>query len=133
MKLPDVELFRFLIVGIIATLCDWGAFYVLAYPLNVHYGPAFIIALVVGALINYASNKKFTFRCTSRKVPHQFGVFFILMMMSLLIGMHVMGVLVEWFNAEAFFARIMTTGIMFFPNYLMHRYVTFNKNRWKQE
>ena len=126
------EFWVFFIVGAVATLVDWVSFWGMAMVLNVHYFASLVVSFSLGAVTNYILNKIFTFKDTAKKIVFQFSVFISLAVIALVISGILMFVFVDVLALNKMLSRIVTTGIVFFINYLMHRNITFNKKFFKQ-
>lgn len=118
---------KFALVGGIATGIDWGLFYILALKLNLYYQLSLIISFSSSAIFNYSFNKIFTFKSKSKKIIKQFFTFFVLSIIALLLSMLLMFIFIEVVSLEKMFSRILTTAIILFFNYAVHRSITFNK------
>ncbi len=123
--------FKYVIVGGIATIIDWGVFYFLALVGGFYYQLSLIISFACGGLTNYTLNKAFTFKCRSKMIIRQLVVFFIVSVLSLLLSMAIMFVLVDFVSIQKMNSRILTTGIMLIINYSLHRFIIFNKRIFK--
>ena len=126
-RLHKIEFSRYFIVGTIATLTDWGLFFILAVLLNIYYQFSLVAGLVSGAAVNYALNKLFTFRCKSRAIFRQLSVYSVVFLVSLAFSSMFMFVFVDIITIFKMYARMLTTFIMLVINYTMHKYLTFNK------
>ena len=130
-KLTKIEFIRYFIVGVIATIVDWGSFYILALRINFYYQFSLILSFSLGATTNYTLNKIFTFRCKSKQIIGQFSVFIIISIISVFLSMIIMFILIDLILLHKMFSRIFTTFIMVGVNYYMHKSVTFNKRFFK--
>ncbi len=117
---------RYAVSGGIATLTDWGVFYVAWHWAHVHYQLATVCAVSSGALVNYVLSKVFVFQCTSRRVIEQLGVYACITGLSLIANMGIMYVLVQLADIPAMVSRVLATALLLVANYLMHKLVTFN-------
>jgi len=115
--------------GGIATLADWGVCYAVLNRAGLHYQLATVCSFSAGALINYTLSKLFVFRCTSRRIAEQLGVYACITGVALLGTMGMMYVLVRLIGVPAMPSRMLTTGIMVLANYGLHKVITFNP-RW---
>lgn len=130
--MPQALFFSFLcyvLCGGLATIFDWGSFYVASYLLKWHYVLAVILSFSLGTLVNYISNKFITFHNFYKNIPLQFGVFLVGAGSALLLTALMMLLLVEYFHYSKMGARILVTGIMLFYNFNFHRYLTFGRLR----
>ncbi len=121
--------FLYALCGGLATLVDWGSFYIASYLLKWHYVLAVILSFSLGTLVNYISNKFITFHNFYKNIPLQFGVFLVGAGSALLLTALMMLLMVEYFHYSKMGARILVTGIMLFYNFNFHRCLTFGRLR----
>jgi len=126
-KLINIEFLRYVIAGGFATIVDWATYYCMAIVFSFHYQFALIVAFSMGSAANYAANKFFTFKCKSKKIVGQVSVHFTISICSLIMSMGIMYLLIDFSGGNKMTGRIITTIIMLALNYLMHKYITFNK------
>lgn len=130
-RLHSIEFIRYFMVGVAATLADWGMFYLLAVLFDVYYQFSLSAAIILGAIVYYTLNKIFTFRCKSRAIAQQLSVYAAVVIISLGISSVIMFLLIDILLVFKMNARILTTIVMFFMNYAMQKYLTFNKRVFK--
>ena len=121
--------FLYSLCGGLATLFDWGSFYVASYRWEWHYIAAVTLSFSLGTVVNYGSNKFITFKNYYKNIPLQFGVFLVGAGSALLLTALQMLLLVEYFRYSKMGARILVTAIMLFYNFCFHRYLTFGRLR----
>lgn len=121
------EISYYLAVGVFATTVDWLTFSAAIRGLNFPYQFALILALTFGGLAHYSANKIVTFKCHSRQYGSQIPLYIVLAIFTLCCSMGVMALLLKWFALDKLWARMLTTGVMIYPNYLLHKHLTFNK------
>lgn len=119
-------------VGGIATFVDWGSFYLSNKILLLPYYVAVLISFTLGATTNYLLNKTITFKDKTKQVGAQLGIYITVSLLSLAITMGFMFVLVNIVKIDALPARILTTGIMLMGNFVMHKFLTFNKELYER-
>lgn len=125
--LPPRDFMIYFCVGALATLMDWTSFSLLTLRFDIHYETALVLAYLTGASAHYTLNKWLTFQCRSKQLGSQLSLYLTLTSLSLLISMGIIAIFVRGFHLNPILARIMTTGFMVFPNYLLHKYITFSK------
>jgi len=126
-NLMQIQLFRYFIAGGLATIVDWGSFYLLAISAGINYQVALIISFILGSITNYILNKFFTFQCKSKKIAGQLSMHLTISGVSLLINMGLMYILVSTFSIGKMPSRVAITLIMLVVNFFMHKHLTFNK------
>lgn len=119
------EFIRFLIIGGIATIIDWSIFYLLSIKLGIYYQIALTISFMFALLFNFTLSKLFTFRNKSKNHLKQYGVYFFVSLVSLLLSMSIMYMFVDILVIDKMVSKVITTGIMLFVNYFSHKNISF--------
>ncbi len=132
MKLLDIiklkEFLPYFFIGGFTTLIDWSVFWCSLNRLHLNYGEALICAFVMASLFHFSANKWITFKCATKQLGSQYSVYIFVSLMSLMISLLCMTVFIKLIFLPKMIARIITTFLMLIPNYLTHKYITFNKN-----
>lgn len=123
-KLPTQFLF-FAFFGGLATLVDWGLFYLTHIRLGWHYLFSVTLTFILGSLISFSGNKYFNFCDSSRQVVRQYTLFVTVAGVGLLITYGLLIVLIDKLGLPAMAARIITTGLVLFYNYFSQKNITF--------
>jgi putative flippase GtrA len=126
------ELFPYIVIGGIATAIDWSVFSICVGWLHYYYQFSLILGYACGGVFHYCSNKFITFKCRSKQVGSQLSLYVVVGAAALLCSMGVMAILVNSLMINKILARILTTGIMILPNYLLHKHISFNKKIFTQ-
>lgn len=126
------ELFPYLVIGTLATMLDWTAFSIAIHKMGFHYEICLLIGYICGGSFHYITNKFITFKCRSKKLGSQLSIYILMGGISLSLSMGILAILVKGFMLNAIFSRVLTTGIMILPNYLLHKHVTFSKKLFLQ-
>lgn len=121
------ELFPYIMIGGIATTIDWSIFSVLVGLLHCNYLLSLVIGYASGGVFHYCSNKLITFQCKSKEIGSQLSLYVLVGAASLFCSMAVLALLVNVFPINKIVARIITTGLMILPNYLLHKHISFSK------
>jgi putative flippase GtrA len=120
----------YVVMGGTATGVDWLSF----YSLNVLGGYSYLFAVILsfslGAMINFLLNKFITFKDQTPQIIAQIGVYSLICLVSLLCSVMLMYVLIEWVRLRPMPARIVTTGILLFFNFIVHKFITFNQQTY---
>ena len=117
----------YVFVGAIATVIDWGTFFGVNSFFKIDYRIAVGISFTLGATANYILNKIVTFRDKTKQIVTQVGIYIAVTVFSLFCSVILMHIQVEIFEITPMTARVITTGIMLFANFLMHKFITFNQ------
>ena len=136
MQLSDIikltEFFPYVVIGVIATAIDWSIFSLSVTWLDLHYQFALVLACCTASATHYTANKFITFKCHSKQFASQLPIYITLMFVSLALSMGIMATFINLLMLNKILARILTTGIMIVPNYLMHKHITFSKKLFAQ-
>ena len=119
--------FLYAFCGGLATIFDWGTFYLANYILKWNYLIAVSLSFILGTLVNYTSNRIITFSNYYKNIPLQYGVFLIGAGCALFLTYLQMILFVEALRFSPMRARIIVTGIMLFFNFTFHKSFTFGK------
>lgn len=122
---------RYAVVGGVATVVDWGLFYIVGVVLNFHYQVALLVSLLLGTVTNYCLNKIFTFKNKSTRIAEQFGTHVVVSGIAFLLSLALMYLFIDIFQMAKMSGRIITTAILLGVNYLMHKNLTFNDKFFK--
>lgn len=121
------EFLPYFVIGGMATSLDWFIFWVLVTFFHWHYELSLVIGFVIAGIFHFAANKFFTFECHSKKIGSQYFLHIFVTMMGLILSMAMIAFFVNILLFEKMWARILTTALLLFPNYLLHKFITFNK------
>ena len=117
----------YIFCGGIATIMDWGSFYIITYIIGWNYIIAVTLSFMCGSIINYSLNKIITFRNKYKSIHFQFCLYLIGACSSLLLTYVLMLLFVECFSFGKMHSRIIITAIMLFYNYSFHKVYTFGR------
>ena len=126
------EFLTYFTIGGISTVIDWSSFWFFSTPLKMHYQFSLILGYSIAAVFHYTANKFITFDCQSKKIGSQFSLYFLVTCTTLFCSIATMELFVSFLSFEKLYARMLTTILMLFPNYLLHKYITFNKKIFLQ-
>lgn len=124
--LLNKQLVTYILVGLFATIVDWSTFSIVIHSFN--YQLSLMLALGAGGLTHYLANKKLTFQCQSRQYGRQISIYIFLAIMNLVFSLLLLTALIKYFAIPKVAARMLTTLLLLFPNYLLHKNITFNKS-----
>jgi len=130
-KVLRIKVIRYGMVSAASTVVDWFVFFIIAVLLGVYHQLSLIIAFSVGGIVSYSINKHFTFFCKNQEIAKQMSVFFVINFAYLIINMIFLYVFVDLLGFEKMLGRIVTSFAAFGIGYLMHSFVTFNRQFFK--
>jgi len=115
--------------GGLATIFDWGSFYIVSYIIKWNYITAVSISFILGATVNYTTNRYYTFNNKFNNISLQYAVFLAGSSSALILTFIQMIILVEYLHIDRMVSRILITAIMLFYNFGFHKVYTFGKLR----
>ncbi len=134
------EVARFGVVGVLATILDWGIFYILTHFTLIHYVVASIIGFSVSVIFNYLFSRIWVFHVKeNQNVLREFVLFLITSMIGMGINTLVLWVCVEWlfvkisvFSAlpsdiTELMGKAVATVVVMAWNYLIRKFLVFKK------
>jgi putative flippase GtrA len=111
--------------GAMATLVDWGSFYVMSSILSWYYMLAVCLSFTLGSMTNFTLNKYITFKNKYSKVVHQYLLHVFVSSISLSITIIIMYLFVEKIGMPKLNSRILTTLVVLPINFILHKNITF--------
>ncbi len=128
LKRPGVQEFsRYVAVGGLATVADWGTFYVFSLEWKIDFHIAFVVAFIAGTTTHYCLNKRYTFKNTYTNLKKHIPVYLLSVCFAFLMSFLLMKALVSGCHLHLMVAKMSTTASMLILNYVLHKYITFNK------
>jgi len=131
-KVMKFEFIRYVFSGGIGTIVDWSTFYTLAIVFGLYYQISLFFSFLFGTITHYTLNKMFTFKCKSKKITRQFTLYSFVAIIALSLSIFIMFILVNVLSINKMLGRILTTGIMLFINYSLHKNLSFSKKLFKK-
>lgn len=114
----------YLIVGGLATIVEWAAFYLLGNLLNIHYLTATALAFVVSTFANWLFGKWMLFK-KSQGIFKELLKVYITSIAGLLFNLGIMWLAVEVCCFHKMTSKIIATVIVFFWNFLIRKLVIY--------
>ncbi len=127
-KKLKLEFVQYVGVGIVSTVVDWGIFYVSTQWIRLPFQFSFFLALGNGTLSHYFLNKRFTFTKPPKSYKKQMTLYLAVVGLSFFLSSLFMNIGVLSLHFPLMMARISTTIVMLGINFLLHRYISFNRN-----
>lgn len=128
---PDYrKFFKYLGIGVIATVADWALFFSLINYTTIFYLYALAGSYFVGMIISFFLNKHYTFKNTYEKVHFQFASFAIVAIIGLGLNEGLLYGLIHYVFASdsetyLMISRVIVTFIVFIWNFILNKSVTF--------
>lgn len=129
MKQHILEIKKFLLIGGISTIINYGLFYVLFTVGGIAYIVSAIAGYVIGLLFGYFFNRMWTFESTNSRKVHEFSKYLLVYMISLIFSMLFLAFLVEYVAIDALIANVFAIGLSTVMNFVGCKLVVFRKVR----
>jgi putative flippase GtrA len=113
----------YLVVGVLTTIVNYLAFFLLAGPFAVHYLAANAASWAAAVLFAYAANRKWVFRSENRNILQEIWLFTASRVFSLLLETGLLYVAVDMFGANEMLAKAVMAVVVVVCNYITGKYV----------
>lgn len=120
---------KFLIIGGISTLINYGIFAGLHTWMHVEYLVAAIFGYITGLLFGFLYNRRWTFRSTMQKKYHEFASYFGVYIISLGLSMLFLRFLVEYALIAPLLANIFAIGLSTITNFIGCKVIVFRPSK----
>ncbi|MBQ3670128.1 MAG: GtrA family protein [Treponema sp.] len=125
LKQTSIQIFLYLIVGGLATLVEWGAFYALNTVCALHYAPATALAFILSTAANWLFGRLILFHASKQNTAGELLKIYAVSIVGLLLNIAIMAVAVEKFAISEMISKILATGIVFGWNFLIRKLVIY--------
>lgn len=120
------QFFIYLIVGGLATIVEWVAFYGLNYKVGINYMVATALAFVVSTFANWAFGRLLLFH-GKYNIFKELARIYAASIIGLLINLCIMWVGVNKIMLPAMIAKVIATGVAFFWNFIIRKFFIYKK------
>lgn len=111
----------YLVVGGIATVVEWSAFYILDTYMKVWYIFATIIAYVISTFANWVAGRLILFKKTTFGFMHELLSIYGASVIGLLLNMLIMWILVDHVGINGMVSKVVATILVFIWNFLIRK------------
>ena len=128
MKKNLKQFFQYLLVGGLATIVEWAAFYALNTGARMYYMAATAIAFAVSTFANWLFGRLLLFRNPfklDRALLAEILKIYLTGIAGLLMNLLIMWIAVEVFSVREMVAKIIATGIVFFWNFIVRKLLIY--------
>lgn len=116
------QLIKFGIVGVLATLLEWGIFYVLTNVIHIHYGLSTAISFLISSVFNYYLSIKYVFDVDKEKNKNRnFIIFLIFSIIGLGLNELILWICIEKIHLYNMIGKIVATGIVMVFNFVTRK------------
>ena len=126
------QFIRFAKVGVVGTLAQYLALFVLVQWWDVYAIIASAFGFVLGTVVNYSLNYYYTFQ-SDRRHREAMTKFFVVAGVGLLLNVLVMTLAMEVFSVHYFLAQLIATGLVLIWNFSGSRWWVFVEKREAKE
>lgn len=121
-----LQLFLYLIVGGLATLVEWGAFYIFDSVFSIHYMIATALAFVLSTFANWIFGRLILFKNkTNQSAVSELMKIYSVSIIGLFMNLLIMFIAVEKIGLNEMISKILATGIVFIWNFLIRKLVIY--------
>lgn len=115
------QIVKFSIVGIIATLIDYGLLYICTDYLKIYYLISSIISFIVSVIINYILSIKWVFDVKKKQTFKEFVIFIFLSIIGLLINQFILYFCTDIVNIYYMLSKLISTLIVMIYNFVTRK------------
>lgn len=124
----SIKIFRYLIVGTIASIVDFSVLFTLVIFFNFHWFYAASLSFILAIIVNYFLSIIFVFSSGIKfKKIEEFVLVFIISIFGLILNQAFIYILYKFFSINLFYSKLITTGIIFFWNYNSRYHLIFKR------
>lgn len=117
-----VQIFKFGIVGTIATVIDWIIFFLLHDILHIHYAISAILSFTISVIYNYIASVRWVFDVNKEKDPKRNFIFFVIFsIIGLILTLIIMSIGVDLLHIHAMLMKIISTVIVMVFNFITRK------------
>lgn len=113
------------LIGLVAMAIDFACTYSFTEYLGWYYLLSVVVAFIIASMVNFALQKKITFRCAEKNIVKQYLLFAVIGVFGMLINVVTVFVSVEYFQLWYMYGKVITTFIAFFWNFGANKFLTF--------
>lgn len=118
-----IQIFKFGVVGVIATLIDWFVFFIANDILHIYYIISAILSFIISVIYNYIASIKWVFDVNKEKDPKKnFVIFIVLSIVGLILTLIIMKIGVDTLGINAMFMKIISTVIVMVFNFVTRKF-----------
>ena len=123
-----IQLFRYLWVGGVAFIVDYGCLFLLTEYAHISYLISAAVAFLCGLIVNYLLSVAWVFSNSrlDNKMA-EFVVFAVIGLVGLLLNEGIMYLCCEVLNVHYMISKLCSTGIVFFWNFFGRKLILFSK------
>ena len=119
------QILLYLIVGAFATIVEWAVFYILDFRCGMHYTMSVALAFILSTFANWTFGRLILFHRTSTGLSKELTSIYLTSIVGLLLNLLIMFILIEKIQLNEMISKIISTGLVFFWNFLIRKLVIY--------
>jgi len=120
-----VQFVKYGVTAGIATLCDWGSYYILCNKLGVNYMLSAVLSFAVWFVINYILSVVFVFKKSKHKKAKEIAIVLATSLSALGVNLLCLYLMVDMFGLIPIVAKIIASGICMVYNFVLRKVFVF--------
>ncbi|MFZ5955064.1 MAG: GtrA family protein [Nanoarchaeota archaeon] len=128
MKKTLKQFLGYVVIAGLATLLDIFILFFLTEKIGLWYFYSSIISFVSASIPNFMLNKYFNFKNKDKRLVQQYGVWFCISIVGLILTQMFMFIFVEYFKIYFLLAKCLTIMMVIFWDFFGNKSLTFNSN-----
>lgn len=121
------DLLLYMVVGGIATVAEWVAFYLVNDICRWHYMFATVAAYVFSTFVNWLAGRIIMFKNTNKSILFEIISIYMASIIGLLLNLLIMWVAVDLCGIQEMLSKIIATGCVFIWNYLIRKLLIYKE------
>lgn len=127
-RLDIKSLLSYLCVGFGATAVEWIFFWIFDAIFKWHYSVSTTLAIIISTFSNWLFGRLWTFKNSERgNIVSELIKIYIASVVGLLLNLLFMWIFIDIFHINEMFSKVISTGIVFFYNYLVRILFIYKK------
>ncbi len=114
------QLVLYLVVGGIATVVEWVAFYIFDAVIHINYAIATIVAFAISTFVNWIAGRLLIFKVKGH-VLSELGKIYLTSIAGLIMNLIIMWVAIEFIGISNFVSKMIATCIVFAWNFIIRK------------
>lgn len=118
-----IQIFKFVVVGGIATLIDWAIYYILFNYFHIFPLISNIISYSISVIYNFIMSVKWVFDTKDKSMKRLLFEFIVLSLIGLIISEFIIWFFLEILSFDSIIAKILSTLIVMVINFILRKKV----------
>jgi putative flippase GtrA len=124
-----MKIVKYFIIGSIAALTDISLFYLFAKILGYNYLVVAFISYIIATFVNYILSIKYVFKSGIRYSKNvEISLIYVISGVAIIINQVSLYILIDFFENDMVFSKMIATVITFFWNYLARNHFVFGES-----